>query len=58
VGAVVFLTIFSFVDASTFFMVIAGSSSIGFLATCFLEEPSGHTAELMPDGSVELIEVS
>jgi len=58
VGAVVFLTIFSFVDASTFFMIIAGSSSIGFIATCFLEEPAGHTAEVMPDGSVELIEVS
>jgi len=54
----VFLTIFSFVDASTFFMIIAGSSSIGFIATCFLEEPAGHTAEVMPDGSVELIEVS
>ena len=58
VGAVVFLTIFSFVDASTFFMVIAASSSIGFIATYFLEEPAGHTAEVMPDGSVELIEVA
>nr|WP_051083284.1 NarK family nitrate/nitrite MFS transporter [Rubritalea marina] len=58
VGAVVFLTIFSFVDASTFFMIIAASSSIGFIATYFLEEPAGHTAEVMPDGSVELIEVS
>ena len=58
VGAVVFLTIFSFVDASTFFMIIAASSSIGFVATYFLEEPAGHTAEVLPDGSVELIEVS
>ena len=58
VGAVVFLTIFSFVSASTFFIIIAASSSIGFIATLFLEEPSGHTAEVMPDGSVEFIEVS
>lgn len=57
VGAVVFLTIFSFVDASTFFMIIAGSSSIGFIATLFLDEPEGHTAEVMPDGTVELIKV-
>ncbi|MGE9269131.1 MAG: NarK family nitrate/nitrite MFS transporter [Verrucomicrobiales bacterium] len=58
VGAVVFLTIFSFVDASTFFMIIAASSSIGFIATLFLDEPQGHIAEVMPDGSVEMIEVA
>ena len=58
VGAVVFLTIFSFVDASTFFMIIAASSSLGFVATWFLDEPEGHVAEVMPDGSVEMIEVS
>ncbi|MGJ8676380.1 MAG: NarK family nitrate/nitrite MFS transporter [Akkermansiaceae bacterium] len=58
VGAVVFLTIFSFVDSpSTFFLVIASSSSIGFIATLFLDEPSGHTAEVLADGSVELIKV-
>lgn len=57
VGAVVFLTIFSFVDASTFFMVIAGSSAVSFIASLFLEEPAGHTAEVMDDGSVELIDV-
>ena len=58
VGAVVFLTIFSFVDASTFFMVIAGSSVISFVASMFLEEPAGHTAEVMDDGTVELIDVA
>lgn len=58
VGAVVFLTIFSFVDASTFFMVIAASSAISFIASLFLEEPSGHTAEVMDDGRVELIDVA
>lgn len=58
VGAVVFLTVFSFVDASTFFMIIAASSSLGFVATMFLDEPEGHVAEVMPDGSVEFIEVA
>ncbi len=57
VGAVTFLTIFSFVDASQFFMIIASSSAIGFIATLFLEEPKGHTAEVLPDGTVELIKV-
>ena len=58
VGAVVFLTIFSFVDASTFFLVIAGSSAFSFIASLFLEEPAGQTAEVMDDGSVELIDVA
>ena len=58
VGAVTFLTVYSFVDASTFFVVIAASSSVAFVASLFLEEPAGHTAEVLPDGSVELIEVA
>lgn len=58
VGAVIFLTVYSLVDASTFFMVIAGSSSVAFVASLFLEEPQGHMAEVLPDGSVELIEVA
>jgi len=58
VGAVCFLTVYSFVDASTFFMVIGGSAAAAFFASMFLEEPQGHTAEVLPDGSVELIEVS
>ncbi|MCF6314358.1 MAG: NarK family nitrate/nitrite MFS transporter [Verrucomicrobiales bacterium] len=58
VGAVIFLTIYSFVDASTFFMVIASSSVVGFTVSCFLTEPKGHITEVMPDGTVELIEIS
>ena len=57
VGAVVFLTIYSFVSAPTFFMIIAASSILGFLASLALREPKGHIAEVLPDGSVELIEV-
>lgn len=58
VGAVIFLTVLSFVDASTFFMVIAGCAAFVFIAVQFLEEPEGHMAEVKEDGSVELIEVS
>jgi len=58
VGAVIFLTIYSFVDASTFFTVIAGSSAISFTATLFLKEPAGHTAEVLDDGTVELIDIA
>jgi len=57
VGAVTFLTIFSFVEPSTFFIIIACSSVLGFIATMFLEEPKGHTAEVMADGTVEMIKV-
>jgi len=57
VGAVTFLTIYSFVEASTFFNVIAASSILGFIASYFLAEPKGHVSEVNEDGTVELIEV-
>lgn len=58
VGAVTFLTTYSFVDASTFFMVIAGAAAICLGMVQFLEEPAGHMHEVLPDGTVQLIEVS
>ncbi|RMF14319.1 MAG: MFS transporter, partial [Gammaproteobacteria bacterium] len=58
VGAVTFLTVLSFVDASTFFMVIAGAAAICLLLVQFVEEPEGHMAEVREDGTVELIEVA
>jgi len=57
VGAVTYLTVLSFVDYSTFFYVISGSALFIFLACYFIEEPKGHMAEVMPDGSVHLIDV-
>jgi len=39
VGAVVYLTIFTLVDASTFFLVIAGTAVLGFVSLLFLTEP-------------------
>jgi NNP family nitrate/nitrite transporter-like MFS transporter len=58
VGAVIFLTVLSFVSASNFFLVIAACAGVIFIAVQFMEEPQGHTAEVNDDGSVALIEVS
>ncbi|MBA1446496.1 MAG: NarK family nitrate/nitrite MFS transporter [Chromatiales bacterium] len=58
VGAVTFLTVFSFVSPQIFFLVIAGAAIVCLVAVQFLDEPEGHTAEVMEDGSVQMIEVS
>ena len=57
VGAVIYLIVYSVVDASTFFMVIAGTAVIGFIALLLLEEPTGEIAEVDEDGSVTMIQV-
>lgn len=57
VGGVTFLTVYSFVDASTFFMVIACAAVACFCLLSFLDEPTGHMHEILPDGTVQLIEV-
>ncbi len=59
VGAVCFLTVLSFVSPQVFFMVIAGAAVVTIIAVfLFLDEPEGQTAEVMPDGSVTLIDVT
>jgi len=58
VGAVCYLTVLSFVSYSTFFMVIAVSAGAVLLACLFMDEPEGHMAEVLDDGSVQLIEVA
>ncbi len=58
VGAVVYLTVLTFVDYSTFFLVIACTAVVGFVTLLFMEEPEGHIAEVREDGTVELITVS
>lgn len=58
VGAVVYLTILSLVDYSTFFYVIAGTAVIGFVALLFMEEPKGQIAEIDENGSVVMIDVA
>ena len=58
VGAVVYLTVLSFVSYQTFFLVIAATAVLGFLTLIFMEEPNGQIAEVNDDGSVTLINVS
>ncbi len=57
VGAVLFLTVLSFVSPAIFFMTIAGAAMFVLVAIQFIEEPKGHMAEILPDGTVEMIEV-
>lgn len=57
IGAVTYLLVLTFVDYSTFFMVIAGTAVLGFITLLFMAEPQGHIAEINEDGSVELIHV-
>ncbi len=57
IGAVIFLTVFSFVTPSIFFLTIAGSIAFACLCAFFLDEPSGKMAEIMPDGTVQLIDM-
>lgn len=57
VGAVTFLTTLSFVSPQTFFFVIGAAAAFVFLATIFiLKEPSNKMTEVLPDGTVQVIE--
>ena len=59
VGGVVFLAIFAATNPSTLFLIAAGGAMISsLLVAFFIQNPKGHIAETMPDGSVALIEVS
>ena len=57
IGAVVFLTVFSLVPPSVFFLTIAGGIAFATVCAMFLDEPKGAMAEIMPDGTVQLIDV-
>jgi len=57
VGAVVYLTVLSFVDYQTFFYVIAVTAFIGLVTLLFMSEPKGQIAEVNDDGSVTMIDV-
>ena len=58
VGAVVYLTIFTIVEPSTFFLVISATAVLGFITLFFLEEPQGHMSEIDSEGNVQLINVT
>ena len=59
VGAVLFLTVNTLIDYDQFFLFIGAVSGLVFLLILFfLEEPETAMAEVMPDGTVQMIDVS
>jgi NNP family nitrate/nitrite transporter-like MFS transporter len=57
IGAVFFLTVFSFVSPSVFFITITIGVAIAAIVCMLLDEPKGSIAEVMPDGTVQMIDV-
>tara|TARA_B100000315_G_scaffold242296_1_gene264312 strand:+ start:1357 stop:2832 length:1476 start_codon:yes stop_codon:yes gene_type:complete len=58
VGAVCFLTVLSFVTPMIFFLVIGAAAIATLIITALvMDEPEGQMAEVLPDGTVELIAV-
>lgn len=57
VGAVLFLTVYAMVTPQVFFLFIACSSVVALAALFLLDETRGRIAEILPDGTVEFIEV-
>jgi len=57
VGAVVFLTVLSFVSPQAFFITIACCALVVLGVVQMMDEPRGAMAEILPDGTVQMIEV-
>lgn len=57
IGAVLFLTVFSFVSTPVFFLTIAGCIALAAMAAMFLDEPKSSMFEVLPDGSVQIVEM-
>ena len=57
IGAVVLLTVFSFVSTPVFFLTIAGCIALAAMAAMWLEEPKSSLFEVLPDGSVQMVEM-
>ncbi|MFW5444291.1 MAG: MFS transporter [Methylococcaceae bacterium] len=57
IGAVFFLTVFSFVSPPVFFLTIAIGVAIAAVICLMLDEPKGAMAEILPDGTVQMIDV-
>lgn len=58
VGAITFLAVLSFASAAIFFTVIAVCTALTLIAVHFLDEPAEGMVEVLPDGTVQLIEVT
>jgi NNP family nitrate/nitrite transporter-like MFS transporter len=55
----VFLTVLSFVAPQVFFLVIASTAVVTVVAIqLVMDEPEGQTAEVLPDGTVQMIDVT
>ncbi|WP_296405447.1 MFS transporter [Psychrobacter sp.] len=57
VGGVFFLTVFSMVSPTAFFIVLAVFAAFAFFSALFLSEPKGHMVEVHLDGTVERIKI-
>ncbi len=58
VGGVVFLTVLASTTTQGFFMTIGGTAlAVLLFILVFLREPSGTMTEVLPDGTVQMIEV-
>ncbi len=57
IGAVVFLTVFSFVSTPVFFLTIAASIAVTAMAAMLLHEPATKMFEVLPDGRVQMVEM-
>ena len=59
VGSVLYLTLYASVPVATFYIITAGTAVIGLgLVWLFIDEPRGQIAEVMPDGSLTMIDVT
>jgi MFS transporter, NNP family, nitrate/nitrite transporter len=59
VGGVLFLALYSFVSVQMFFIIGAACAAVALvLIYLLIDEPNGQIAEVMPDGSVTMIDVS
>jgi len=56
-GSVIFLTIYTLTSAQTLFGIIAVVSVFVLGSFVFLDEPKGTMAEVLPDGTVQMIDV-
>ncbi|MCR6653801.1 MAG: MFS transporter [Cellvibrionaceae bacterium] len=56
VGGVTYLTIYSFVDTNTFFLIIAATTLVVFAVVRFLDEPEEHMVEVKEDGGLVRVE--
>lgn len=59
VGGVVFLVVLAMVTPKVFFLVLGGIAVVILaLVMIFMDEPNPQTSEVMPDGSVRMIDVT